>query len=95
MTRHHFPPWLVPMTIVKCILVNTTKVKRPKKIITKVNRKTVVKWVLWKVYFVVVIIVTIPKQILYSYSITVPINKRGRNHKNYIPDYHIKHTVKD
>lgn len=43
---------LLIMTVGKCILVNT-KISTQKRVITTVNRKTVIKWVLQKVYFVV------------------------------------------
>ena len=42
---------LLTMTVVKCLLVNTEK--SDQNITTTVNGKTVVKWVLPKVYFVV------------------------------------------
>lgn len=45
---------LVHMTVVKYPLINTTK-KRQKRTITTTNRYTVVKLMLRKVYFIVVI----------------------------------------
>lgn len=51
MTRRHFSPRLVPMTVVKGMV---PKKSAPNFFINTVNKKIVVKWMLRNVYFVVV-----------------------------------------